>query len=329
MKEIFVPWHYALRRLVLPVRAGAPHDPFVFAPADDLRPAVEIPEAENGLAQLTIHLREWPSEHMYPPDLAHRLERLPGERKAAERALAPLRPMLQGLDPILEMPAWQAPLPEKGSPPYRRIERLGRALVLRAALDETEDRARAVLLGRRLRRAEDGMSGFYAGSRIERAAGGELAGLGEDRAEAVRSELARRVLPRLGRFGPFDPWPKPTSLHWTDERHAVGWLLGGHPAPYDPGATAEALLALRSLATTGTAVEIRTRAIEIAGAWPNELRATTSGEEMVPMVELRGAKPALQGMSNPYGALQIARWLNWVAPAAEWTERAKKKAEKD
>ena len=326
MKEIFVPWHYALRSLALrsPRRGSTGAAPL--APPPGLEPPEALADAENGYQALAAHVREWPAEGHTAPDLIHRMRVLPNDRAASERALAPLRPLFEGLDPILAMPRWQVPVPEDLAwPELPSIRRLGYALLLRGALESrADDRERVLTLARWLRRAQSPMMHFLVGVSLEKAATGDFAGLEADRETTIRWELARVALPRLHRGGLWEPSPWELPADWLDDRHAQRWLLADHPYPYDPEATQATLVAERGLMVAGTSSELRTRADEIAAAWPEAMRSTLGGNAGgVPLIRLRRARPVLQSLPNAYGLLGIGRMLHAAASVAQAVERAR------
>ncbi len=329
MKQVFEPWHYALRGLILQAPEGPKSPSVTLDLPEDLRPPADVPEEENGFAMLEKHLKEWPLERHPPTDLYHRLQRLPDEKFAADAAIQRLRPMLDGLDPILEMPVWFATIaPNAAVPNYYRIKRLGLALLIRAEIDgDPKDRERVINLARHLRRSQGGIPGFVKGLQLESGAKGVPENLQEDRVEAVRSELARHLIPRLPLMGPWDtpPWFLPSD--WADEQRALRWLLSGHPKPYDVEATVKDIVALRPLLDTGSPEQLRAAAVGIAGTWPIEMRPMVGRQsQVIPLPVLYKARPAIRALENAHGVLLVARWLNYVASAAEWVEYAEKVA---
>ena len=327
MTQIFTPWVYGLRRLALRAPAGPRTDPTPVPPPPGLEPPPTVPAAENGYLRLVRAVDGWPEEGPFPPDLVHWRKALPNERRAAEAALAPLRPYLEGLDAALNAPCWQAPISEDGAfPELARMKRLAQALLLRGALDDRpEDRDRAIELARRLRRSQGPLMHFLVGLAVERQAGGPLEGLEEDRAEAARWELAHYAIPRASRSGPWEPLERPWPAEWNDARLAVAWALSGHPRSYDPAATVAALVAERGLLAGGSAADIQARAESYGTPWPGAMFAPgTFGPGRASLAELRRARAALREVDNPYGRLTIAQTLRATANLADAAEKAKK-----
>lgn len=296
-------------------------------PPAGLEPPVPVPEAENGYAMLKAHVADWPSEGHHPPDLSHRLKTVAIERAAAAEALRPLRPILEELDPIFAAPRWQVTeatadvWPEAG-----RMRRLGQALLLRGSLEgRREDWDQVLFLARRLRRSEGPFLHFLIGVSLERLAQGDFEGIETDRAEAVRWELARFIVPRLHEGGPWDPEEGETTPAYADARRSVRWALARHPSPYDPEATLEMILAERGLMAKGSSEALNARAEALGRPWPQGLRATHGfGPGRASLSELWQARRELAQVSNPYGRLSVARLLRTAANLSRVVEKAKR-----
>lgn len=289
-------------------------------PPPELAPPPTLRDDENGYVALVRVLDKWPTEGPYPPDFIHWRSRHKTESAAAERALAPYRPVLDEIERPLAMPNWQVPVDENFSwPEIPILRRLVQALTLRATLDRRlDDQTKAVEIARHVRRSQGPFLHFLVGIGMEKIAAGDFSGLEEDRKAAVRWELARCLIPHVHLNGPWDPprWELPPD--WKDERRATQWLLGGNPNPFDPQATVDLLVAERSGLETATGAELRARAAELAKAWPEEMRSgSTWAPQRVPLPSLRQARPALSARPNALGELQVARALLAAANLAD------------
>ncbi len=328
MTGLFVPLYYAFRRLALRAPEGSRTPPVPILPPPGLEPPPELAEAENGYRRLARAVEGWPEEGPFPPDLVHWRESLPGERKAAESALAPLRPYLGGVDAALDFPLWQTPIAKDGGfPELSRMRRLAQALLLRGALDDRrEDRDRAVELARRLRRSQGPSIHFLVGLAVERQAEGSFEALDEDRMAAAHWELARFVIPRAHLSGPWEPPESVLPVDWADARRATAWVVSGHPRPYDPAATVAALVAERDLLGTGEASELQAKSDAFGAGWPSGMVAPDMfGPGRASLAELRKARIALQEVENPYGRLSICRTFRAAASLAAASQKARQR----
>lgn len=326
MKDALNPLGDALRSFLLRAREGPRTPPAPVAPPPGLEPPERISDAENGYVALTHLVRDWPSEGRAEPDLLHWRDRLAIERKPGERALAPLRPLLERIEPILNAPRWQITVGETMDwPELKPIRRLGQALLLRAALDDSpEDRNRAILLAQRLRRAQGPILHFLIGFIMERDAGGPFEGIVEDRKEAVRWDLARVVAPFAPRLGPWEPPLAPEFANSADERRSVAWALAGHPAPYDPYATVALYNAHRKAMEAAPSEELRRLSQVLIAPWPPELAVPGGFGGKAPLFALRRARLALRETVNPYGRLGVAQTLHILSGTVAAIERARK-----
>ena len=326
MTQLFTPWLYAFRRLALRAPEGPRTSPIPVPCPSGLEPPPKVSDAENGYLRLTRRVADWPEEGPFPSDLVHRRKALPGERRAAEVALAPLRPQLEDVDAALDASAWQASIPKDGGfPELARMRRLGQALLLRDALEgRPDDRERALELGRRLRRSQGPFIHFLVGLAVERQAEGPLDGLDEDRAAAARWELARFAIPRAHLVGPWEPVVGESPADWTDARLATACLLSGHPHPYDPEATVAALVAERDLMATGSSTDLQARVAAFATPWPSGMVAPEAfGPGRVALRDLRRGRAALREVENPYGRLSVFQTLRAAASLARAAEKAR------
>lgn len=315
MTEAFAPWYFGIRGLLLRSPEG-PRTPDVpVPPPPGLEPSPVVPDEENGYLRLVAHVEDWPSEGANPPDLNHRRKALPADRESAERALEPVRPKLEGLDEILEIPVWQIPAPSSLSwPELPMIRRLGHALLLRHALEgRPEDRQRAITLAHRLRRSESPMIHFLVGIAIEKTAEGPFSEIKEERREAVLAELRRIVIPNVHLHGPWSPvdWEMPPA--WLDESRAIRWLLRGHPAPYDPAGAVAMIAEREKLLTEGSRAELEAEARRLLEGWPSTMISRIPGPATVPVPVLWQHRASVAALENPYGRLSVARTLQSVA----------------
>ena len=317
-------WRYAARRLVL--RSSPQTSEYApVPPPPGLEPPPLLDLSENGYAALARSLEKMPGEEPYDPDLNHRRRVLPHDRDAAERALAPLRPYLEGIDGFLDAPAWQIPMVPEGSwPELPKIRRLGYALLLRGALEgRGDDRERAIRLARRLRRSEGVFIHFLIGLSLEQTAEGPLTDVAQDRRAAVRSELARYAVPRAHLVGPWSPPCATLPPSWDDARRAVQWLLAEHPDPYDPADTVAALVLASPLMAEGSPEALRGGIEELGAGWPAGMRDPDCvGPGGASLRELREARRTLRGIGNPYGRLSVAHHLRAAAHLAAAVEKA-------
>jgi len=326
VKHLFVPWGYALRALVLRAPEG-PRTPNVpVAAPSGLEPPEPLADAQNGYRRLVELVEGWPYEGPFPPDLNHWRRSLPAERVAAERALAPLRPLLERTDVALGSDAWQSPVPENGGfPELAKVRRFAQALLLRGALERrSDDRERAVEIARRLRRSQGPFMHYLVGVAIEKMAEGPFDGVDEDRAAAVRWELARFAVPRAHRLGPWEPVDYELPPQWADAQRGVRWALVGHALPYDPAALVAMLVAERDRMASGSSTEIQARAEEIAAPWPRSMIPVGGfGPASSSLADLRRARLALREVANPYGRLSAAQTLRAAASLTRATEKAR------
>lgn len=326
MIDTLSPLGGALRGLLLRCPPGprTPPDPVSTPPG--FEPPPPLPDDQNGYVALARLVREWPSEGYAEPDLLHRRDQVGTERAAGERALRPLRPLLERLDSILDAPRWQVTVGERLDwPEVRPIRRLGQALLLRAALDgQTDDRERALRLARRFRRAEGPILHFLVGSLMERDAKGSFEGIDEDRREAIHWDIARVVVPMASRLGPWEPPIGEDFANAADERRAIAWTLSGHPSPYDPAGTVDLHLAHRETMETASPEELRRRAAELAAPWPPEMVAPGGFGARAPLFALRRARLPLREIANPYGRLSVAQTLHILGGTVAAIENAQK-----
>lgn len=327
MSQIFEPWSSAFREFLLRVPEGPKSSALSGELPEELAVPPSIPDEENGFVQFQKHIADWPLERHPAPDLRERLKKLPGEKYAATRAIQKLRPLLDDLDPILEMPHWFAVIhPGDAMPRFRGFTRLGLALLIRAEIDGNPDDIRRVKqLSLHMRRSKGGLDGFYRSLYLEEAAKGDYQGFEEDRVDAVRMELARVIIPALPSVGPWDvrPWRVPADfLEW---QRAEQWLLSGHPNPYDANATLKDFLAFRPFMETASSEQLVAAAIAVAKDWPAEMRPRVGKvNRVIPLSAIYSGRRALRAVENPLGASFLAHWLMYMSTAGRWVEFVRK-----
>ncbi len=314
----------SVRALLLRAPEGRRTANVPILPPPGLEPPEILPDADNGYVALCRLVDRVPQEGHVAPDLLHWRDRVSTERKTGERVLAPWRPLLEALDPVLDAPLWQVPVGDTIDwPEMKGIRRLGQALLLRAAVDGSRiDGERAVWMAQRVRRAQGMILHLLIGFLMEREAGGPFEGLAEDRHEAFRWEIARIVVPFAHRIGPWEPPNGPDFGNSADERRAVAWALSGHPESYDPQGFVEMYLAEREALAGAPSTELRRRAQDYVRPWPEPLLTPGGFGGRAPLLALRGARTALRETSNPYGRLSLSQTLNVVAGMVEAMEKS-------
>lgn len=326
MIDTIEPWYFALRRLAFRNAGGprTPDLPLSVPPGYD--PPQPIPASENGYVALANLVSNWPAEGYVEPDLLHWSQRASADRKYAERALAPLRPLLRSAEAVLEMPRWQVPVGDRLEwPELKAFRRIGQAFLLKSVLDSRpSDRATAIELAQRLRRGEGPILHFLIGFVLERDLGGLFAGIEEDRRNAVHWDLARIVIPFAHRAGPWEPSLTVDVGDSADQRNAVAWALSGHPDPYDPQAAISEYLNLEEAMSAAPSAELFRLAQEFLAPWPPEMLVPGGFGGLVPIAALRRARPTLRQVPNAYGRLSLAQTLQVLGGTVAAIEKASK-----